>query len=418
VQLSLTCGKQNKTRRFAMKQKLLLLVVVFLSVCVLNTSVLAQDEEITLTTYYPAPYGDYDEISAGLLMLNPRSAPSSVTANDEGLMYYDSTDNEFKVYGEDPDDPNSYGWFGIGGTRMWRRNGTNLYYNRGPVGIGIETPGISASNSGLHIHCGTGGYGALVLSGSDTGNAGNYSVIHLADDTGTDMRNTWVLAHKKELDAVYENDFNICYYLNDDTLTMRHDFAIDSVSGNVGIGTLDPQRQLHVDSAGQGVIFVSGDAGDVTTSDTYSGIYLGDHQADPDKNTWFIVHKNAEDTTEENDLVIGIHQNYPSISRSAISIDDVDCRVTILSGKLTISGVQSWGDYVFKPDYNMMSLLELKDFVNLNHHLPGMNNAEEIQEQGLNVAENQKNMLVKLEEAYLYIFQLEERINKLESAKQ
>lgn len=51
--------------------------------------VLAADESITITTYYPSPTGVYKQ-----LKLAPQSSPpSACDSNARGTMYYNSTDN-------------------------------------------------------------------------------------------------------------------------------------------------------------------------------------------------------------------------------------------------------------------------------------------------------------------------------------
>jgi microcystin-dependent protein len=69
------------------------IIIVIISVVFLSAgAVLAQDrEEITLTTYYPAPYGDYDE-----LRLSPHNTPSSADGK-AGNIYYDETENQLKI---------------------------------------------------------------------------------------------------------------------------------------------------------------------------------------------------------------------------------------------------------------------------------------------------------------------------------
>lgn len=71
-------------------------------------------------------------------------------------------------------------------------------------------------------------------------------------------------------------------------------------------------------------------------------------------------------------------------------------------------------DYVFEDDYNMLSLQELKTFVKKNKHLPGMPSTQEVKDAGVKIFEQNRLTLEKLEEAYLYILELEERIAKLE----
>ncbi len=75
-------------------------------------------------------------------------------------------------------------------------------------------------------------------------------------------------------------------------------------------------------------------------------------------------------------------------------------------------------DYVFEPGYKLMCLEKLKDFVTKNKHLPGMPSTEEVKREGVKIFEQNRQILEKLEEAYLYIIKLEQRIAKLESALQ
>ncbi|GEM_PF-1532574 len=149
--------------------KRILLVILVLSITGLCYAA-DETEEITLTTYYPAPYGDYEKISANMVLLNPMAQPAaaSITAADEGLLYYDTTSKDMRVYAGDPGNPTpqTYTWSSIGGRSMWQRNGTDLYYKRGNVGIGTDTPG----NWKLNVNDGGDGDNSFTWGGdhSDT----------------------------------------------------------------------------------------------------------------------------------------------------------------------------------------------------------------------------------------------------------
>lgn len=86
-------------------------------------------------------------------------------------------------------------------------------------------------------------------------------------------------------------------------------------------------------------------------------------------------------------------------------------------GEILQSGVpyDCCPDYVFEPTYNLMSIAQLKRFVSDNRHLPGMPSAAEVRQEGVKLFEQNRQLLEKIEEAYLYIIQLEERIAKLEA---
>lgn len=83
-----------------------MLFVMLLSLCCVQV-LYAEDEEITLTTYYPAPYGEYDELStnvldAGYIDLDnatyQEANPSSMPADKPGRMFYDKNDGSIKYY--------------------------------------------------------------------------------------------------------------------------------------------------------------------------------------------------------------------------------------------------------------------------------------------------------------------------------
>jgi len=73
-------------------------------------------------------------------------------------------------------------------------------------------------------------------------------------------------------------------------------------------------------------------------------------------------------------------------------------------------------DYVFAPGYELLPLQELKKFIANNKHLPDMPSTQQIKEEGVKIFEQNRLILEKLEEAYLYIIELQERIEKLEVA--
>jgi hypothetical protein len=72
-------------------------------------------------------------------------------------------------------------------------------------------------------------------------------------------------------------------------------------------------------------------------------------------------------------------------------------------------------DYVFKEDYNLMPLEEVKAFIEKNGHLPNVKSEAEFQEEGsISLTEMNLKLLEKVEELTLYLLQLEKRISELE----
>lgn len=76
----------------------------------------------------------------------------------------------------------------------------------------------------------------------------------------------------------------------------------------------------------------------------------------------------------------------------------------------------SWPDYVFDKDYDLMPMKQLEKFIQIKKHLPGIPSASEmLTEGGIAVGEMQTLLLKKLEEANLYILQLNKRVEELEA---
>jgi hypothetical protein len=89
----------------------------------------------------------------------------------------------------------------------------------------------------------------------------------------------------------------------------------------------------------------------------------------------------------------------------------------ILTEKLRIaqkSGT-AWADYVFNPEYKLLSISQVQQYVRENGHLPDVPSATQVQNEGLDIADTQRILLQKIEEQMLYIFQQEKRIKALET---
>ena len=83
--------------------------------------------------------------------------------------------------------------------------------------------------------------------------------------------------------------------------------------------------------------------------------------------------------------------------------------------QITMHALNSWYDHVFYPDYNLRPLKELEQFIKTNHHLPEIPSAKEVQENGVDLFDMQKKLLLKIEELTLYTIEQQKLIEKLES---
>jgi len=68
--------------------------------------------------------------------------------------------------------------------------------------------------------------------------------------------------------------------------------------------------------------------------------------------------------------------------------------------------LQPFPDYVFEKNYALPTLNQVENHINTYHRLPGMPSAAEVETNGMEVGKMQGKVVEKVEEATLYILQL------------
>ena len=63
-------------------------------------------------------------------------------------------------------------------------------------------------------------------------------------------------------------------------------------------------------------------------------------------------------------------------------------------------------DYVFKEDYDLISLQEVQNYIKKNGHLPNIPSAKDMEENGIQLGEMNMKLLEKIEELTLYVLKL------------
>ena len=71
-------------------------------------------------------------------------------------------------------------------------------------------------------------------------------------------------------------------------------------------------------------------------------------------------------------------------------------------------------DFVFDDTYELKSLAEVENYINTNGHLPDIEPADELINNGMSVGEMQTKLLQKIEELTLYMIEQDKRIKELE----
>lgn len=83
--------------------------------------------------------------------------------------------------------------------------------------------------------------------------------------------------------------------------------------------------------------------------------------------------------------------------------------------KVALTNSADWADYVFQEGHTLLSLNEVRAYIAQHKHLPGVPSADEMVEQGVDVAKTDAMLLAKIEELTLYVLQLEERLSHVEN---
>ncbi len=116
----------------------------------------------------------------------------------------------------------------------------------------------------------------------------------------------------------------------------------------------------------------------------------------------------------DQEVVAAGSPHVPTIIHRPIALSDFEFGIT-QDGDVYVKGTQVHPDYVFEPDYELMPLDELKDFVARERHLPDIPTAKDIEENGLNLTLFQARLLEKVEELTLYLFDQDEKLAQLKS---
>jgi len=86
---------------------------------------------------------------------------------------------------------------------------------------------------------------------------------------------------------------------------------------------------------------------------------------------------------------------------------------TAIATAITVKLNTNWPDYVFKKDYALPALSDVKTFVDQNQHLPEIPSEQDIAKDGQNVGEMNKLLLKKVEELTLYLIEKDRQDKEL-----
>jgi hypothetical protein len=265
-----------------------------------------------------------------------------------------------------------------------------LQPNGGNVGIGTTGPLSKLSVGGV-------GNSRAAIYGLANGTASVYDIGGYF--TGTSYG---VIGSITSGNAVYgeATTGNGAYF------TSSSGYGLIVANGNVGIGTTSPSYKLDVANnfrvgaqGGSDYTLINGGAG--------YGARVSLFYADGTENSRLMGNNDSWLNLSYGNLGIGTTDTHGykfAVNGSAIATS------------MTVQLYANWPDYVFKKDYRLPGLADVKAYIDQNHRLPEMPSEQEIAKNGLNLGEMNKLLTKKVEELTLYLIEKDNK-DKEQSAQ-
>lgn len=204
-------------------------------------------------------------------------------------------------------------------------------------------------------------------------------------------------------------------------------------SGKVGIGTAVPETKLHLVQLSTGLktqygTFLIEDQDAIidlvsNQSDRWgSAINFVEGSGSSNTDVWSIARQTTQGTGDSSlNFSFGTNNNHLNSTKLIIKPNGkIGIGTLTPDSRLSVNGdihtkevrvdLTSWPDFVFKSDYNLPSLQDVKQFIFENGHLKDIPNELEVEENGVLIGEMNAKLLQKIEELTLYLIAQNEEL--------
>ena len=252
------------------------------------------------------------------------------------------------------------------------------------VGVGTTTPGEP-----VDVNYSSGSQFAGIRAKSTNANGYAGMMIDRANNTSNGVVFYQTAGITEWYAGEIQNSTND-YYLSKTFASPDGSFMIQNSTSFVGIGTTAPTARLHV----------NGLTGEVAFRVQVNG------------SSKFLVNDNGSTcigsvfgtTGPTNGLYVSGAVTIGTTTQATGYALNVNGKAIFTEARVEAFG--SWPDYVFAGNYKLMSIADLKKSIAENNHLPGMPSACEVEDNGIMLGQMSTKTMEKLEEAMLYIIQL------------
>lgn len=291
----------------------------------------------------------------------------------------------------------------------------------GKVGIGGETP-----EAMLHI--------ALIKSGIIQVNDPSDKPVYINNTPHIRLRTSFLPIGIRTWDIIAGNDLrfktsNANPATTDEVMTLNS-IGLKVYGPRVAIG-LD-EKQVNVGYSGGhylafgykpfgGPIFKSttagSGAGSILFADAEGNMKI--ITTDNAGNGFIALDENIRFTiTNQGKVAIGTEDMPSSLDNNAVDISAY--KLFVEGGILTkeVRVRETWSDYVFDTDYDLLPLQEVEEHIQEYGYLHNTPSGESIERGGLNLGEATANQQEKIEEIYLHLIAMDKKIKALEIKNQ
>jgi hypothetical protein len=185
---------------------------------------------------------------------------------------------------------------------------------------------------------------------------------------------------------------------------------VERVNGNVGIGTDNPQANLHIKyTTGYASLRLESLSTGQNASTQYvsGGLWRWELGTGISSGTNFELYDRVNNKAcfvVRPDGFIGIGTTNPAYKLDVLGT---------IRAKEVLVNLDGGADFVFEKGYKLLPIEHIANYVQENKHLPDIPSANEMVRNGVSMGDMQVKLLQKVEELTLYVIEQQKQINQL-----
>jgi hypothetical protein len=185
-------------------------------------------------------------------------------------------------------------------------------------------------------------------------------------------------------------------------------------NGNLGIGTANPQSQLHIGGNSNSIISIGSVSYAGNSGQALAAIQVTQGGCDGGIINFQVNPWNQTGSTGiYTPITRMIINQYGNVGIGTVNPDyKLDVLGTIRAKEVLVN-LDGGADFVFEKDYKLLPIEDVATYVQENKHLPNIPSANEMTKNGVSMGDMQVKLLQKVEELTLYVIELKKEIETM-----